>query len=196
LIRGGVIGVPWLIHAGFSYMQSRTPDVRLDPTLGGGSLWDVGCYAVNVSRLIAGAEPISAFGVLQRAQASTRAEDTVDDSFSGLLHFPAGLVATVHSSFRAPYRTWLEVAGAGGVLTVANPFRPQLREEITLRRGDDATGMAVEGSAELFVRQIDDFVAAVLDGKPPAVSLADSRGNAAVLAALYASARTGRPVTI
>ena len=37
------------------------------------------------------------------------------------------------------------------------------------------------------MREIEDFVAAVLDGAPPVVSLAESRGNAATLAALYAT---------
>ena len=46
------------IDSGFTFAQSRQHDVRLDPALGGGSLWDVGCYPVSVVRLVAGAEPL------------------------------------------------------------------------------------------------------------------------------------------
>ena len=42
--------------------RAATNDVRLDAALGGGSLWDVGCYAVGIARLVAGAEPVEAFG--------------------------------------------------------------------------------------------------------------------------------------
>jgi predicted dehydrogenase len=190
IVREEIVGRPWLIHSGFTFEQSRTADVRLDPELGGGALWDVGCYAVSVARLVAGDEPVSALGVAMLA------ESGVDDAFSGLMRFPSGVVASVHCSFRVGYRTWLEVHGADGIIRVANPFRPAATDLIEVQRGEATTSLTVEGSAHLFVRQVDDFVAAVLDGRPPAVSLAESRGNAAALAALYASARSGQAVTI
>ena len=197
LLRSGRIGTPVFINAGFTYLQTREPDVRLDPALGGGSLWDVGCYAVNMARVVAGAEPISALGVATTRSGEEFGEGTgVDDSFTGVLRFPRELVASVHSSFRAEYRGWLEVTGSDGVLRVGNPFRPEAQESIELRQGGEWTRVQVGGSSLLFVRQVDDFVAAVLDGKPSAVSLADSRGNAAALAALYASARSGRSVAV
>jgi predicted dehydrogenase len=190
LLDSGVIGALQLITAGFTYMQSRSPDVRLDAALGGGSLWDIGCYAVSAARLLAGDEPVEALGM------ANIAGHGVDDAFSGLLRFPRGVVASVHSGFRAEYRTWLDLSGSDGVMRVANPFRPGPLEEITVQRGDETRRIAVDGSPALFVRQIEDFVAAALDGKPPAIPLSESRGNAAALAALYASARTGRIVTI
>ena len=120
----------------------------------------------------------------------------VDASFSGVLQFADDLVATVHSSFRAGYRTWFDVHGHDGLLRVANPFRPEPADAIEIIRGAERLRVPVEGSPALFVRQIDDFVAAALDGKAPAVSLADSRGNAAALAALYEAARLGRAVPL
>jgi predicted dehydrogenase len=120
----------------------------------------------------------------------------VDDSFTGLLRFPRDLVATIHCGFNAPYRTWLEVTGADGVLRVADPFKPATRHEIEWHRGDEVRRVMVEGSPLLFVRQIEDFAAAALDGRAPAVSLHESRGNAAALAALHRSAQTGQPVQL
>lgn len=190
LIADNAIGPLRGISSAFSFAQSRHDDVRLDASLGGGSLWDVGCYAVSAARLIASEEPSQVFGFAQMNGQG------VDDSFTGLLRFPSGVVATVHSSFRAAYRTWLEVAGAEGVLRVANPFKPAPEDGIELHRGDRVRRIRVAGSPALFVRQVEDFVAAALDGRAPAVSLQDSRGNAATLAALYASARTGRPVQL
>jgi predicted dehydrogenase len=190
LVRGGGLGNIWLVEAGFSFQQERSPDVRLDPALGGGSLWDIGCYAVNAARVVIGSEPTAAVGM------ATMHTSGVDDAFTGLLQFPQGVIATIHSSFRAAYRNWLDVIGSDGTLRVANPFRPGPSESIEFRRGTDARHVVVEGSEDLFVRQIEDFVAAALDGKAPFVSLADSRGNAAALAALYESARAGTIVAI
>ena len=190
LLRDNIVGPLRSISAGFSYAQSRASDVRLDASLGGGSLWDVGCYAVSAVRLVAGAEPTEVVGFAQTNDSG------VDDAFTGLLRFPLGVVATVYSSFRAAYRTWLEAAGAEGVVRVANPFKPGAREQIEIQRANETWGVAVDGSPLLFVRQIDDFVAAALDARPPAVTLRESRGNAAALAALYRSAQTGRSVQL
>jgi predicted dehydrogenase len=190
LVQSGAVGSLWSISAGFGYLQSRQPDVRLDASLGGGSLWDVGCYAVSAARLVAAGEPVIALG------AAVMGPSGVDESFSGLLQFPGGVTATVQSSFRVSHRMWLDVSGTTGVLRVARPFRPEPLERIEVQAGNEVEVVRVEGSSALFVRLIEDFVAAVLDGRRPAISLAESRGNAAALAALHASAQTGRAVTI
>ena len=96
----------------------------------------------------------------------------------------------------AAHRTWLEISGVDGMLRVNDLFRPSPRHDIYLRRGDGVRQVSVEGSPLLFVRQIEDLIAAALDGRPPAVSLQESRGNAAALAALYRSARDGQPVQL
>jgi D-xylose 1-dehydrogenase (NADP+, D-xylono-1,5-lactone-forming) len=190
LVRAETIGPVTMMSSVFTYEQARSNDVRLDPRLGGGSLWDIGCYCVNAVRLIANQEPSEAFGWASPAPSG------VDQRFTGLLRFPDGCTAVVHSSFRSRYRTALEISGTTGVMRVANIFRPASPTEIEIVRDGRPEIVAVEASPALFVREIEDFVAAALEGRPPAVTLRDSRGNAAALAALYASARTGRSVSI
>ena len=190
LLADGAIGDVRTITSSFTFERSRTPDVRLDAALGGGSLWDIGCYAVNAARLIAGCEPVRALGV------ESRGPTGVDESFSGMLQFPNDIVATVHSSFRAAYRTALDVGGTRGMLRVTNPFKPGVEEHLELQCGDDRHRIAVPGSPVLFVRMVEDFLAAVLDGRTPALPLRDSRGNAAALAALHAAARSGQTVQL
>ena len=190
LVSSGGVGTVRMMSSGFTFLRSRDPDVRLDAALGGGSLFDVGCYPVSLMRLLATREPRDAFG-----WAATGATG-VDEMFSGLLRFADGVVAHVHCSFRAPYRTWLEVIGSDAVVRVASPFKPGARDSIEIIRGEDVQRIEIEGSPLLFVRQIEDFVNAALDGRAPLVSLAESRGNAAALAALAQSARSGLPVQI
>jgi predicted dehydrogenase len=88
------------------------------------------------------------------------------------------------------------VTGTDGTLRINNFFKPGPREVIEVHRDEQEVRVSVDGSPLLFVRQIDDFVAAALDGRSPAVSLRETRGNTAVLAALHESAKTGRAVTI
>src|SRR6185503_15300925 len=49
---------------------------------------------------------------------------------------------------------------------------------------------------ELYLGEVEDMADAVQHGRPPAVSLAESRGNVAALVALYRSAREGRPAPV
>ena len=56
MIRDGHIGEIGAVRSTFTF-RLRSPDnIRLDPSLGGGSLLDAGCYCVNVSRTIVGEE--------------------------------------------------------------------------------------------------------------------------------------------
>jgi D-xylose 1-dehydrogenase (NADP+, D-xylono-1,5-lactone-forming) len=190
LLAANAVGEIKTIAAGFTFAQSRDNDVRLDKALGGGSLWDIGCYAVNIARLAAGAPVVEAFGYANVGPSG------VDETFSGLLRFASGVVATIQSGFRTPYRMWLDVGGTDGTLRCTSPFRPGPRDEIEWTRGGEARRVVVEGSPLLFVRMVEDFVAAALDGRTPTVSLADSRANAAALAALARSAATGQPVQL
>jgi xylose dehydrogenase (NAD/NADP) len=190
LLASDAIGPLRSMQVGFTYRRTRDADVRLLAELGGGCLWDVGCYPVSYARLLAGAEPTEVFGWAAWGASG------VDEIFTGLLRFPNDVVASVHASFRAEYRMWADVSGADAALRVANPFKPSPQEPIELQRGDLVQTVDIDGSPELFVREIEDMVSAVLDGRPPRISLEESRGNAATLAALYESARTGRAIRI
>ena len=190
LVRHDAIGPLRSINAGFTFPRNRANDIRVNPALGGGSLWDIGCYPVSAAIAIADAPVFSAFGF------AVIGAEGVDEWFAGLLRFRHNVVATISSGFTTAYRTWLEVTGADGTLQAANPFKPGPSEQITLRRGDSVETITVDGSPLLFVRQIDDFVGAALDGREPAVTLRDSRDIAAALSALYRSVELQQPVQL
>lgn len=171
------------VEEGFTFTRTAENDVRLAPALGGGALWDVGCYPVTYARLIADRDPKMVFGSAHWTAGG------VDEEFIGMLRFPGGTTATIYAGFIAASRTWLEVLGSDGALTVPNPFRPGPLETLELERAGKVERIDVPGSPEIFVREVEDFEACVLDGAPPVVSLAESRRTAAILSTRYASAR-------
>lgn len=182
LIGDGAVGAVRAIVSGFTFAVEGTANIRLEPSLGGGALWDVGCYPVTYAQLIAGHEPKMAFGLAHWTASG------VDDEFMGMLRFDTGLTANVYASFRAEYRTWLEILGTTGALTVPNPFRPGPMETLELERGGKIERIAVAGSPLIFVKEIEDFEARILDGAPAVVTLDESRRTAMTLSALYRSA--------
>ena len=183
LLNDGAVGSVRAVISGFTFALDSPANIRLDPALGGGALWDVGSYPVTYAQLIAGRGPTIVAGTaLWHASG-------VDEDFMGVLRFDAGgMTANIYAGFRAAYRTWLEVIGSDGSLTVPNPFRPGPREILALERDGVAQRIDVLGSSEIFVREIEDFEASVLDGAPQVVTLAESRRTAATLGALYRAA--------
>ena len=186
LIRSGALGTVQLISGAFSFLLDYANDPRIDPNQGGGSLWDVGCYPVSVSRRIAGEEPD---GVAAFARFDQRG---VDRTFVGLLHFPSGLVAHFESGFSAPDRERVEVVGSEATLVIDHPFLPEPDgppPSMTITRDGEVESIAVE-SLDQYRAEVDDLQSAILDRAPPLVDLAFSRGSIATLVALDEAARS------
>ena len=183
LLRDGAVGAVRAIVSGFTFALEGGGNIRYNPALGGGALWDVGSYPITYAQLIAGHEPKMVFG-----NAHWHASG-VDEEFMGMLRFAEGMSANIFAGFCTPYRTWLEILGTEGTLTVPNPFRPGPRETLELERRGGIEHIEVEGSSLIFANEIEDFEASVLDGAPQVVTLAESRRTAATLAALLAAAR-------
>ncbi len=141
LARGGTLGKLELLNGTFSFFLTYPDDPRIDPTKGGGSLWDVGCYPVSLSRRIAGEEPdeVHAFARFD--------ERGVDRTFIGQLHFPGGLLAQFDSGFAAPYRQRVEIVGSDATLVLDAPFLTEPDgppPSITVWRDREPTSIAVE----------------------------------------------------
>jgi D-xylose 1-dehydrogenase (NADP+, D-xylono-1,5-lactone-forming) len=188
MVQSGAIGRLLLVRGSFSFTLNREGDVRLDPKMGDGSLWDVGCYPLSFARFVTGAEPLEVFGWQQTGPTG------IDDTFAGQLRFPGGVLAQLDCSFRAPFRTEMELVGTEGTLRVPAPFKPGPDAVIHLHRGDAVETLA-SGDPDLYIHEVEDLADAVILGKAPRVSLADSRGNTAAIVALLESARAGRPIT-
>lgn len=186
LISSGALGTVQLISGAFSFLLDYPNDPRIDPDQGGGSLWDVGCYPVSISRRIAGEEPDGVAGFARFDQRS------VDRTFVGLLHFPSGLVAHFESGFSAPDRERVEVVGSEATLVIDHPFLPEPdgpAPSITIARDGEVESIAVE-SVDQYRAEVDDLQSAILDGTSPRVDLAFSRGSIATLVALDGAARS------
>src|SRR5688572_20014990 len=57
LLSDGAIGSVRAVVSGFTFALESPANIRLDRSLGGGALWDVGGYPVTYAQLIAGLEP-------------------------------------------------------------------------------------------------------------------------------------------
>jgi predicted dehydrogenase len=190
LVESGTIGNLQLIRGSFTFNISNESDVRLNSSLGGGSIWDIGCYPISYARLIAGAEPVEVFGWQITGKGSG-----VDESFTGQMRFSNGVYAQFDCGFRTPQRTHIELVGNKGSITIKKPFIPRLNEEIIITNGDEKRVLTIPGE-DLYLGEVENMADAILDGKATRMSLADSRNNVATIKALLRSAQEGKPITL
>ncbi len=185
LARGGSLGPLELVTGTFSFLLDRSDDPRANLAMGGGSLWDVGCYPVSLARRIAGEEPDRLAGFARFDEAG------VDRMFIGQLHFPGGLLAQFDSGFAAPDRERVEIVGRDARLVLDVPFVPDPDGPLptmTLWRGTAAEQIAIP-SVDQYGAEVENLSAAILDGIEPRLGLASTRGNVATLVELDRLAR-------
>ena len=144
MVRAGAVGDLKMITSAFTFRLRNPDNIRLDPELGGGSLMDVGCYCVNVSRTIAGEEPVEVQAVAHQSASG------VDEQMAGTLRFESGLLAQFDCSLTMERRESYVVAGTDGYLTVPAAFLPGTDDAMIeeVRGRGERTEHAVPGDDE------------------------------------------------
>jgi len=189
LVDSGELGDLQIIRGLFAATFNLKDNYRMVKEMGGGSLWDVGCYPVSYTRLIVGKKPREVFGW------QVEGPTGIDETFMGQMRFESGVLAQFVCGFASPFRTSMEIIGSKGTLGVPVPFHPGASDKIHLQVGDDAETIEIPDQ-ELYIGEVEDMAEAVLLGKEPRMSLADSRDIIEMIVGLFESARLGKPVML
>jgi len=192
LISAGEIGRIRSVHSSFTFMcELDGHNYRWFPEMGGGALYDVGCYTVSVSRLVFGDEPVSAF-----ARAVIHPERGVDVSTHILLEFPGGRFAHCDCAFDAHFQSRLLAVGERGTLGLDRAFSAKRHEvEVRVVHGDDITLIHVP-SANMYTRMVEHFGDCILGKETPRSFARDAEMNMRVIDACFESIRTGLPAAV
>jgi D-xylose 1-dehydrogenase (NADP+, D-xylono-1,5-lactone-forming) len=186
IVDSGVLGDIKLIRSGFSFFLSDSGDIRWVKSMGGGGLLDLGCYNVNATRLFAGREPTSVYGVADYSGTD------VDLHFAGILEFGEGLRGVMECSFGQPGRQHLEIVGTKGILEIDKFVLPE--NNIGEIRVNGVTEKTI--AADKYQLMVEQFVRAARGEEALAYDMNNSIGNMKVLDALSQSARSGVKVTL
>ena len=189
IVTSGKLGKVKLVRGSYTYPGTDPDNYRWKPEMGGGGLWDVGCYPLSYARALLGAEPLEVFGW------QVTGPTGVDEVFAAQMRFPEEVYVQFDCSVKIPYHAFMEIVGDEATLVIPKPFNPGVKESLYLTRAGKIETIMVKGTGS-YIGEVEDMADAILLGKPPTVSLADSRLNTAAILALFESARTGKPVTI
>ncbi|MCP4311131.1 MAG: Gfo/Idh/MocA family oxidoreductase [Bacteroidetes bacterium] len=186
-IRRGEIGDPKLVQAAFTYYNVDPSNIRNIPTMGGGGMWDIGCYCVTMSRYVFEEEPL-------RVVASMDLDPKfgTDRLSSVIMKFPSGQAHFGVSTQLAGFQR-MQILGDKGHLEVKIPFNAPIDRPtiIAQDRGnillDDLTKHEYP-TVNQYTLMGDDFSRAIREDREVPVSFEDALKNTKVLAAIFESA--------
>ncbi|MCZ8063852.1 Gfo/Idh/MocA family oxidoreductase [Silanimonas sp.] len=189
-VRGGQIGRLRQLSGMFGFTLRRDADIRLDPALGGGSLWDVGVYPLSLIRALAGGLPAT-------VQASAAWGGTgVDRALAAVLVWDDGLMATLQCWFDAVPHRHLRIVGTES--TLASGFFNHVgpgQDWVEVAEGYDSRREPVpQGNGFLLEAEAFAALARGEEPRPHWPTWAETRDTTRLAQALLRSATEGRPI--
>jgi predicted dehydrogenase len=180
LVRSGLLGEVRRVEASMCIPLPLPGDIRYRFELGGGATMDTGCYAINLVRFLAEAEPSveSAEAKLSSTEVDRwmRAELRFEDGRSG------GVECSLFSAKLLAVRA--RVIGSLGTLDVLNPVAPHLFHRLRLRTRGETRRESVPGDAT-YTHQLRAFAAHVRGGARMSTDACDAVHNMRVIDAVY-----------
>jgi D-xylose 1-dehydrogenase (NADP+, D-xylono-1,5-lactone-forming) len=189
LLAAGDVGELRVIRAAFAFNARDPDDIRLQGSLDGGGLMDVGCYCVSGCRALASAEPVRAY-----AEYVPGGNGGVDVALAATLRFPGDVVAHFDCGLSYVGGDQLEAVGSEGSLFLDDPWHG--REAVIELRRNGAIERIETGPANSYALELADFEAAVRGQREPLLSRADAVAQARAIAALYSSTERNAPCPI
>ena len=139
LIRAGQVGVPRAVQMLFSFFNEDPANIRNDAALGGGALYDIGCYPVTAGRFFFESEPVRGIALLERDP-----RFGTDRLASALLDFGAGRHLDFTVSTQCVSYQRLQILGSKGRIEIEVPVNAPAGTEVRLFIDD---GSAFNGAA-------------------------------------------------
>lgn len=192
-VRAGVIGELRFMHVPFSYRNLDPNNIRNRADIGGGALYDIGCYAVVAGRWFFDGEPQRVVGALARDR-----DFGTDTTSSGLLDFGDGRQLAFTVSTQAARHQRVTLVGTLGRLEIEIPFNapPDVPCRYWVTDAEGGTREVALPVADQYQLQAEAFSRLVREERPGAAGLDDAAMNMRILDALFASERSGRFETV
>jgi predicted dehydrogenase len=164
---------------------------------GGGPLPDLGVYCINGARFLSGEEPVEVVGHLREAKHDPRFRE-VEEAVQFVMRFPSGFTATATTSYAVHRSQWFRLQGTTGWLEMspAYAYRGLKLRHAHTEEGRGRVEDLQVAEVDQFAREMDHFAHCVETGQAPHSPGEDGLQDLRIIEAIYASARSGRPVPL
>lgn len=186
LLRDGGLGDLRTIQTAFSYYNVDPANVRNKADMGGGTMLDIGCYCISLSRFLFGDEPRRVLGVVEYDP-----KFKTDRLASGILEFNAGTSTFTCSTQLSAFQR-VNVIGTTGRVEIEIPFNAPPKKRCTIwHQGESGLRRIRLAKSNQYTIQGDLFSLAVLNDTDVPTPLDDAVANMRVIDAVFESGRTG-----
>ncbi len=186
LVRIGEIGEVHSVGTVFSYTNKDPKNIRNRTETGGGTIQDIGCYAISCSRFVMGREPRRAISLVSRDP-----EFGTDILSSGILDFGHGR-AIFSAGTQSFAQQRVSVLGSAGSILIPLPFNmpPDTPAQLVVTTGIGSRTVSLP-PADQYGLLFDAFARAVRAGGPVPTPPQDAIDNMKVEDALFRSESSG-----
>ena len=186
LARSGAIGDLRAVQSWFSYYNDDPDDIRNKVENGGGAVMDIGCYNINLSRMLFDGEPERIESMVDRDPVMG-----IDILSSGLLDFGFKRQASFTCTIRSETYQRVHIFGTGGRIEIEIPFNIPVDVETRIHVTENASGpedtpteTIVFPPANQYQIQAELFARSILDDTPVPVDPSDAVANMRVIEAV------------
>ena len=190
IIENGEIGEPKVMRSNISFnLETKEDDIRLHKDLGGGSIYDIGCYSIHSIRNILNSEPVRV-----HVYSPKHPNYNVDMSAIGVFELANGMQAIFDCNFEMSLKEQYEISGTKGNLRVTRAYSmPEHYDgegiiEIEKANGDSRIEKVY---GEEYKLEIEHFSDCLIHGRQPIYSANSTLLNMKVIDACYQSIKTG-----
>ena len=184
IIRSGTIGEITFARSEFIYDASNSQRAWLwdKKVAGGGPLFDIAIHCIDALRFVLDDTVTGAHSVMRTGGD----ENIVEQSNIVSMRFTKGTIATVYTSFEAPYRqTFIECIGTAGSVSAQNFTPSNVTASLELKMGKEGRMESVAQEEflipDLYELEISHFSDCIVKNLNPLISSESSLHNQEIL---------------
>jgi len=193
LVRSGKIGELRAVQVFFSYYNDDPTNIRNQAGIGGGALYDIGCYGIISGRFLFETEPLRAVALVDR-DPTLRTDRTT----SALVDFGQGRQLSFTVSTQCVPCQRAQICGTRGRIEMQIPFNAPQGEHTRIFIDDGSTldgkniTTEVLAPCDQYTLESEAFSRAVRGEIPLPYGLEDALMNMRIIDALFRSEKSGR----
>ncbi len=160
---------------------------------GGGSLMDIGIYALQAARYISGEEPTEVNAMMYSTPGDIRFKE-VEETILFQLRFPSGILANCSSSYGSVTRSHFRALATEGYFEL-DPAMGYSGERMRVAKNNTLEEVSFP-ARDHFTAEMDHMSGCVMDDKTPLTPGEEGLRDLTIMTAIYQAANTGKTVKL
>lgn len=176
-----------------SYLENQDGNIRMNGKLGGGSLYDMGCYCIHSIKTLLSSDPKKVFASMQKDH-----DGQIDISVTGLMELDNGMTAIFDAAMDRTRIDYYEIIGTKGSIQVPRAFAPQLfnGEALILIHTQNEEYREEKIFGDQYKLQVEYFSRCILEGEISSCFTENTTRNMKVIDACFKSVEKGVSIKV